>query len=88
MSLTKKHLEPLATMIGAALLDAGVESIADLPYPTRMLALEVRSFAARYADRFDAYRFDAWAVEVAKGERYPGTGQRIPASQRRAAVSA
>lgn len=79
MSLSRKHLQPLATMIGAAMLAADVVELDELPQPARDLARAVRSFAAEHADNFSPSRFDSWAVDVAEGRRYPATGERIPA---------
>ena len=83
MSITRKHLQPLATMIGAAMLAADVVELDELPQPARDLARAVRSFAWEHADHFDAARFDSWALDVAEGRRYPATGEKVPTGQRR-----
>jgi hypothetical protein len=87
VSLSRKHLEPLATMIGAAMLAADVVELDELPQPARDLARSVRHFAST-APNFNGSRFDAWALDVAEGRRYPATGERIPAASQRVAVSA
>lgn len=80
MSLTRKHLEPAATSIGAAMLAAGVTDVHDLPEPARSLALDWRRQCAQAAARFDFGRFDAWTLDVATGRRSPVTGARVKAT--------
>jgi hypothetical protein len=65
-------------MIGRAMMDARVTELDALPEPARTLALDVRHFAATHADNFSAARFDAWALDVARGDRSPIDGTRTP----------
>lgn len=87
MGMSRKDLEPLATAIGRAMLDAGASNIHGLPEPARTLALDVRRQCWESAPNFDPQKFDAWAVEVAAGTRSPITGARI-AKPRTVEVSA
>lgn len=91
MSMSRKELQPAATMIGRAMLDANVRSIHDLPAPARALAADLRHLCAASAANFDGARFDRWALDVAEGFRSPITGERVtpaPATARALAVSA